>query len=134
MNIFKKKGVQIALLGGAFGGILDIILKIYENTDPPFVSIFYGLAFIPLFGGLFLAEVIISPLCNFAEDPHYCRAGWLDGGPMDWAIYLCIYIFSILFYGFVFWGIYRVVKFFKEKKRRYENIKDIAKSKLQDTL
>jgi len=114
MNIFKKKGVQIFLIGGVVGFLLPLIYDSISFIGPPLLGKI--LLFPVVMSGVLLGQEILRFACKFSEDPHWCMAGQLDGGPNDWLIYFCIYLVSVLFYGLVFWLLYRLIQYFRKRK------------------
>ena len=106
MDIFKKRGFQVFLLGALLTAFFlpNFIIEI--------------LAFPVVWIGLLVGSGILGEACKFSEDPRWCSAGVLDGGPNDWFIELSIYISSALFYGFIFWLVYRIYRYFKNKKQK----------------
>lgn len=114
--MFKKKGFHVFLIGCLFGILFVFFVDNFSMSLPfPIDKI---LGFPVVWGGFFFGSVILKQACRFSEDPNWCMAGLFDGGPNDWFIYFSIYLCSLFFYGFLFWGIYRVVKFFKERKKK----------------
>lgn len=118
MNIFQKKGFQIALLGGIFGSLLSSLVQFYPYGNF-FDSFFKGIAFIPVWAAIFLSGILWYPFCPLLNShPELCSGQWLDSGYSDRVVNICAYSTFVLFYGFIFWVIYRIVKFFKERKKK----------------
>ncbi len=75
----------------------------------------YG-AFVPVWLGIFLSELILWPVCSYSKTSGYCIGLGFDDGPLQWLEYGCVFLSLILFYGLVFWVVYRLLQYIKKRK------------------
>ena len=117
MNILKKKGFRVFLWGAIFSGVVVWLANMFWIQN---ISLLFQILFvIPGTIGAIFAMTILNPICKRSKTPDVCFGGMLDGGRYDWFIHMWMYLAISLFYGLVFFLVYRFIKYLKNRKSKY---------------
>lgn len=111
-----KKRPLLFFLGAVFGLLFFALvareINGYDNYIPYFIESILGFYLIP---AIVIVDVVLELLCRLLNS-NQCVGLFFDGGPLEWAEFLGVYIISCLVYGLVFLGIGDLWLKLKQKK------------------
>ncbi len=103
--------------GCAFATIFALYISHVNIPVYSFTTIVVMILQVPFLIGMYIGDILLGPVCHFSTT-NICRGLGFDGGPLEWVEWTSLIGGGILIYGLIFWGVYRLYLFIRNKAKK----------------